>query len=60
MDRSALQYALEARRWLGILAVGRNKVGELVVDIVQNLATQPVEVDPAGAQHGDSVLVLGQ
>src|SRR3984893_8099440 len=60
VDRSALQYALEARRWLGIVAVGGNKVGELVIDIVQDLAAQPVELDPAGAQHGDSVLILGQ
>jgi len=60
VDRSALQYALEARRWLGIVAVSGNKVGELVVDIVQDLAAQPVELDPASAQYGDSVLILGQ
>src|ERR1700730_10780485 len=60
VDRSALQYALEARRWLGIVAVGGNKVGELVIDIVQDLAAQPVEFDPAGAQQGVSVLILGQ
>src|SRR6202048_4189261 len=60
MDRGALQNALEVRRWLGIVAVGRNKVGELVIDIVQNLATQPLDLDTAGAQHGDSVLILGQ
>jgi len=60
VNRGALQYALEARRWLGIIAVGGNKVGELVVDIVQNVATQPLELDAAGTQHGDSVLILGQ
>src|ERR1700736_6591545 len=60
VDCGALQYALEARRRLGIVAVGRNKVGELVIDIVQNLATQPLELATASAQHGDSVLILRQ
>src|SRR5216684_8418368 len=60
MDRGALQNALEVRRWLGIVAVGGNKVGELVIDVVQNLATQRLELDTTGAQHGDSVLILGQ
>src|SRR4029077_11846257 len=60
MDRGALQNALEVRRWLGIVAVGGNKVSELVIDVVQNLATQPLEIDAAGTQHGDSVLILGE
>src|ERR1700730_7780449 len=60
MDRGALQNALEVRRWLGIVAVGGNKVGELVIDVVQTLATQPLDLDTAGAQHGDGVLILGQ
>jgi hypothetical protein len=60
MDCCALQDALEARGRLGIVAVRGNEVAEFVIDIVQNLATQPLELDPAAAQHGDSVLVLGQ
>jgi hypothetical protein len=60
VDRSALQHALEACRWLGILAVGGDEVGELVVNVAQNFPTQPLELDTAGAQHGDSVLILGR
>ena len=60
VDRGALQHALEARGRLGVVAVGGDEVAELVVDIVQDLAAQPVEIDAAGAQHGDRVLVLGQ
>ena len=60
MDRGALQHALEARGRLGVLAVVRDQVGQLVVDIGQDLAAQPVEIDAAGAQHRDRVLVLGQ
>src|ERR1700737_5366781 len=37
VDCGALQYALEARRWLGIVAVGRNKVCGLGIHIVPNL-----------------------
>jgi NADPH-dependent ferric siderophore reductase len=40
--------------------VGGSEVGELVVDVVQHVAAQPVEVRTAGAQHGDRVLILGQ
>ena len=56
----ALQYALKARRRLCVVAVGSDEVAELIIDIVQDLAPQPVEVDGAGAQHSDRVLILGQ
>ena len=58
--RRALQHALEARGRLRVVAVGGNEVGELVVDIVQDLAAQPVEVDAARAQDSDRVLILGK
>jgi len=38
--------------------VSGNKVGELVVDIVQDLARSLSKLDPASAQYGDSVLIL--
>ena len=60
MDRGALQHALEARGRLGVLGVAGDQVAELVVDIGDDLAAQLVEVDAAGAQHGDRILVLGQ
>ena len=60
MDRGALQHALEARGRLRVVAVVRHEVGQLVVDIGQNVAAQPVEIDAAGAQHRDGVLILGQ
>jgi hypothetical protein len=40
--------------------MGGNEVGKLVVDVVQNLATQAVEVHAAGAQYRDRILVLGK
>ncbi len=60
MDRSALQHALEARGRLCILAVIGDEVGQLVIDIGQHLAAQPVEIDAAGSQHRDRILVLGE
>ena len=60
MDRGALQHALEARGRLGVLGVAGDEVAELVVDIGEDLAAQPVEIDAAGAQHRDRILVLGQ
>ena len=60
VDRGALQHALKARGRLRVVAVRGDEVGELVVDIVQDLAAQPLEIDAAGAQHGDRILILGQ
>jgi hypothetical protein len=53
VDRCALQYALKARRRLCIVTVGGDEVGELVIDIVQDFAAQPIEIDAASKQHGD-------
>ena len=60
MDRGALQHALDAGGRLGVLGVSGNQVAELIVDIGQDLAAQPVEIDAARAQDRDGVLVLGQ
>ena len=60
MNRRALQHALEARRRLRVVTVGGDEIADLVIDIVQDLAAQPLEVDAAGAQHSDRVLILGQ
>ena len=60
VDRGTLQNALKARRRLGVVLVGRNEVAEFVVDIGQHFAAQPFELDAAGAQHRDRVLILGQ
>ena len=60
MDRCALQYALKARRRLCIVTVGGDEVAELIIDIVQDLAAQPIEIDAASTQHSDRVLILSQ
>jgi len=43
----ALQGALEGRSRLRVAAVGSDPVGELVVDIIQNLLAEPIEIDAA-------------
>jgi hypothetical protein len=60
MDCGALQYALKARGRLCVIAMGGDKVPELIVHIIQDRAAQPIDFDTTGAQHGDRVLVLGQ
>jgi hypothetical protein len=60
VDRGALKHPLEARGGLGVLAVIGNEVGQLVIDIGQHLAAQPVDIDAAGAQYRNRVLILGQ
>jgi hypothetical protein len=56
----ALQHALKARGRFGILAVSGDEIGEFVVDVIQNLATEALELDTAGAQYGDRILIFGQ
>ena len=60
VDGGALQHALEAGGRLGVAGGAADQVGELVVDIFAEVAPQPVEIDVAGAEDGDRVLVLGQ
>ena len=47
--RRPLQCALETGSRLRVLAMRGDEIGELVVDIIQDLAAQAVNVDAAGA-----------
>ncbi len=50
MNGGALQHALEAGGGLRLAAAGGHQPGELVVEILRDVAAQPVEIDAAGAQ----------
>lgn len=58
IDRGPLQHTLERGRRLRILDVIGDEVGKLVVDVVEEVAPQLVQIDAAGAQHGDRILVF--
>ncbi len=60
MDRCALQHTLEAGGRLRFVVVLADDVGELVVDVIGELALQLLDVEIAGAHHRDGVLVVGQ
>ena len=60
VDRGALQHALETRGRLGVFAVVRDEVSQLVIDIGEDFAAQPVEIDAARAQDRDRVLIFSQ
>ena len=58
VNGGALQDPLEARRRLGILQAAGDQRRELVVEVVEQLAAQAIEVDSAGAEHRDRILIL--
>ena len=60
MDGGALQHALEAGGRLGVLGVVRDQVAQLGIDIGNEVAAQLLQIDRAGPEDGDRVLVLGQ
>lgn len=60
MDHRALDHTLEAGGRLGIVASVGDEVGQLRVDIVDEVATQRVEIDAAGAHHRGGILVVDQ
>jgi hypothetical protein len=60
MNDGALDDALETGRGLGILAAVGHKVGELGIDVIDEIAAQGVEIDVAGAHDGGGVLVVDQ
>ena len=60
MDHRALDHALEAGRRLRILASVGDQVGELAVDVLDEVAAQNVEIDIAGPHDGGRVLVVDQ
>ena len=60
VDRRPLQHALEARGRLRLAGAAADQAGELAVDIFGEVAAQPLDIDVAGAHHGNGVLVVGQ
>ena len=60
VDRGALQHALEAGGRLRVAQLRGDQIGQLVVDVVLDLAAQAVEIDPAGPEHRDGVGILDQ
>jgi hypothetical protein len=56
----ALKHALKARGGFRVVAMRRDKIGKLVVDVIQHLPAQPIEVEAACAQDGNRVLVFGK
>jgi hypothetical protein len=60
MDHRALDHALEARRRLGILAAVDHEVAEFAVDVLDEVATENVEIDVAGTHDGGGILVVDE
>ena len=60
MDRRALQHPLETGGRFGILAQHRDQIGEVVVDIIRQVACQLFHIDAAGPHDGNRVLILGK
>ena len=60
VERSPLHHALEAVRRLGLLLAVDDQVLELGIEIVDDGLAQPVEIDPAGAQHRRRIDVVDQ
>ena len=60
MDHGALDDALEPGRGLGILPAVRDQVGQLGVDILDQIALQRLEIDVAGPHHRGGVLIVDQ
>ena len=60
MDRGALDDPLEARGRLGVDHALDRQAGQVVVQEVVQAGAQPVDLDRAGLEHGDRVLVVEQ
>ncbi len=60
MDRGALDHALEARGGLGVAGAVGGQAGQVLVEELRQIGAQLVEIDPAGAQHGRGIGVVGQ
>jgi hypothetical protein len=54
------QHSLEARCRFGVARLGRDHAGQLVVDIVAEIAAQALQADPASTQHGYGIGILDQ
>jgi hypothetical protein len=60
VNGGALHHPLEAGRRLGIVKPVDHQVRQLVVEIAFQVIRQLVDIDAAGLEHGDGVLVFGQ
>ena len=60
MDRGALEHALEAGGGLGFAAMVGDQVAELAVDVIRQIAAQPLDIQVAGPHDRDRVRILGQ
>ena len=60
MNDRALDNPLEARRRLAILGFVHNQAGQLIVDIIGQIAPQLFQIDAARLHNGDSFGVFGQ
>ena len=60
MDDGALDDALETGGRLRILLARGGKIGEVGIDVADQVGAQLVEIDAAGLQHGQRVLILRQ
>jgi hypothetical protein len=58
MDDRTVNDALEASRRLGFAIGLKHKIVQLVVEVVNELSTQHVEIDIAGAQDGRCVAIV--
>ena len=60
VNDGALDHALEAGGGFGVGHARGAQAGQLVIDELGQVLAQLVQIDAAGAQDGDGVLVLGQ
>ncbi len=60
MDDSALNDPLKSGCGFGInIGVG-NKVAEFSVNILHQIASEQIQVNPAGPHHGGRICIIGQ
>ena len=60
MDRGPLDDTLEARGRLGVDHALDREAGQVVIEEVVEAGAQPVELDRAGLEHGDRIIVVDQ
>ena len=60
VDHRPLDDALEAGGRFGVLAIVRDEIGKLIVDVVLEIMTKDVEIDAARAHDGCRILVVDE
>jgi hypothetical protein len=60
VDGRALQHPLEPGGRLGFAVVASDDIAELVVDVIAQVAAQPLDIDIASPHDRDRVLVVDQ